>query len=93
MLAQDRHPHVRGDLDLDLIGTFARLLHRPEDAARGHYAVATLHGRQARLQGLLLLLLRPDEDEVEHAEDEDERRELREAGHRRSSAKRLGIGR
>ena len=89
-VAQHDHPHVRRDLHLDLVGPVAHLLHDAEDAAAGDHAVAALQGGERALYLLRALLLRPDQQEIEHAEDQDERHEL--GGAAQHAGEVLGVG-
>src|SRR3954447_2554278 len=73
--AQNPHAHIRGEIDLDLLGTH-HFRHRAEKPAAGHDAIAAPQRIEHRAVVLLLLLLRPDQQEIEHDKDQDERQEL-----------------
>src|SRR5439155_19539274 len=74
----------QADLIRDAQGDRLRLLvdrgHRPVNSTRRHHAIAALHGGEQGFALAPLLLLRPDQQEVEDGEDRAEEDELGEHG-------------
>ena len=91
--AHDPHAHAVGDLDQHLV-VADHLGDRADDAAAGDDAVAApQRARASCAWSFVLLLLRPDQEEIEDDEDQHERQRTGSSALSRAASDRLRIGR
>ena len=89
-LTHCRNPDVWRQLDLHLVAALLDPLHDADEAAARHHLVTAAECGQTRLELLLRSLLRPDEQKIEHPEDQHDGKEL--AVLRQRATEILGVG-
>ena len=89
--ARDPDPDVLGDLHQQ-VSVVLDLDHGADDAAGGQHLVAALERPDHLAMRLHLLLLRPDQEEIEHHEDQHQRHQRDQIESCRGAACRLGVG-